>query len=105
MQQANVKLNTNAEDVSESINASAAIDSNQNNIDRLLFQNASNESMKIKIEPKDKLNQGKAQIANIDWSLDGRLICVTLKNENLVIIWNINTCKKVFQYDINNFQF
>ena len=56
MQQANVKLNTNAEDVSESINASAAIDSNQNNIDRLLFQNASNESMKIKIEPKDKLN-------------------------------------------------
>ena len=36
------------------------------------------------------------QISNIDWSLDGRLICVTIKNENVAVIWNINTCKKVF---------
>ena len=49
----------------------------------------------IYIEPKDKLSC-KAQISYIDWSVDGRLICVSIKHENIIIIWNIATCKKVY---------
>jgi acid phosphatase class B len=33
----------------------------------------------------------KAVIANIDWSMDGRLICVTFKVENVVVVWNVCT--------------
>ena len=52
----------------------------------------------FKIEPKDKINC-KAMIANIDWSLDGRLVCACFKVENIVVVWNINSCEKVFEFD------
>jgi len=32
----------------------------------------------------------------MDWSIDGRLLCVSFKVENIVVIWNISTCEKVF---------
>lgn len=51
----------------------------------------------IYLEPKDKLNC-KAQISYIDWSVDGRLVCVSIKHENIVVIWNISTCKKVYLF-------
>ena len=52
----------------------------------------------FKIEPKDKLNM-KAQITNIDWSIDGRLICAAFKQENMGVAWNINTCEKLYTFN------
>ena len=49
----------------------------------------------FKIEPKDKVNC-KAQISNIDWSVDGRFICASFKVVNVAIVWNINTCQNVY---------
>ena len=51
----------------------------------------------FKIEPKDKANC-KAQISNIDWSIDGRLICASFKVENVAVVWNINTCEKIYEF-------
>jgi hypothetical protein len=53
------------------------------------------------IEPKDK-SKCKAIISNLDWSVDGRLVCACFKTENfqnVVTIWNINTCQKTFVFD------
>lgn len=52
-------------------------------------------------------------MSNIDWSVDGKLICAAFKVENLVVVWNIVSCKKVFEFkgtdtnfgNINNAQF
>ena len=49
----------------------------------------------IRMEPKEKASC-KSHSSNIDWSLDGRLICVTIKYDNLIVVWDVNTCKKVF---------
>ena len=43
------------------------------------------------MEPKEK-GTCKSHISNIDWSLDGRLICVTIKYDNLIVVWDVNTC-------------
>jgi len=51
----------------------------------------------FKIEPKDKANC-KAQISHIDWSVDGRLICASFKVENVAVVWNINTCEKIYEF-------
>ena len=55
----------------------------------------------IRVEPKDK-SSCKSHISNIDWSLDGRLICVTIKADNLIAVWDVNTCQKVFCLDTEN---
>lgn len=50
------------------------------------------------MEPKDK-NSCNSIISAIDWSIDGRLICVTSRNQNKVIVWDINTCQRKFVFD------
>ena len=52
----------------------------------------------FKIEPKDKVNC-KAHISNIDWSVDGRLICASFKGVNVAIVWNINTCQNIYEFN------
>jgi hypothetical protein len=47
---------------------------------------------------KAEKNNSKAAITSIDWSIDGKFICVAVKNENLVIVWNINTCEQIFVF-------
>ena len=54
--------------------------------------------IKARIEPKDNKLNYKAQISFLDWSVDGRLLCVSVKHENLVVIWNVNTCKKIYEF-------
>ena len=39
----------------------------------------------FKIEPKDKVNC-KAQISNIDWCVDARLICASFKGVNVALL-------------------
>lgn len=56
------------------------------------------------IEPKDKANC-KALISNIDWSVDGNLICCCFKAENLVVVWNINTCEMVHMINVSQLNF
>ena len=51
----------------------------------------------LKIEPKDKLGC-KAQISHIDWSNDGRFVCASYKVDNIVVVWNVLTCHKVFEF-------
>ena len=58
----------------------------------------------FKIEPKDKANC-KAQISNIDWSVDGRLICASYKVENVAVVWNINTCEKIYEFRASDHNF
>ena len=58
----------------------------------------------FKLEPKDKAIC-KAQISNIDWSVDGRQICASFKVENIVIVWNVSTCQKIYQFDANKDNF
>ncbi len=52
----------------------------------------------FQIEAKDK-SKSKAQISNLDWSIDGRMVCASFKTENLVVVWNIHTCQKIFVFD------
>lgn len=58
------------------------------------------ESGNFLIEPKEKASC-KAQISNIDWSVDGSLICCCFKVENRVVIWNVNTCEMVALINAN----
>lgn len=47
----------------------------------------------------------KAVISNLDWSIDSRLVCASFKNENLIVVWNINTCQKVFTFNAKDHTF
>lgn len=48
----------------------------------------------IQFEPRDKA-KCKAQVASIDWSLDGRFVVVCFKVESQVAVWDVLTCRKV----------
>lgn len=48
----------------------------------------------IQFEPKDK-SKGKAQVAAIEWSQDGRFIVVCFKQEVNIAIWDVLSCRKV----------
>ena len=52
----------------------------------------------FQVEAKDK-SKCKAIISNLDWSIDGRLVCACFKTENIVIVWNVNTCQKTYVLD------
>lgn len=44
-----------------------------------------------------KGNQGKKDaIANIDWSLDSRRIVVCFKLMQMIVVWDVKTCQRVF---------
>ena len=58
----------------------------------------------FRIEPKDKTNC-KAQISHLDWAIDGRLICASFKIENVAVVWNISTCKKVYEFKASDHDF
>ncbi len=48
----------------------------------------------LSFEPKEK-SKCKAQVATIDWSLNGRFILATFKVECQIVVWDVLTCEKV----------
>ena len=49
----------------------------------------------IHFEPKDK-SKCKAAIESMDWSVDSKFLSVCFKVENQVVVWNVETCEKIY---------
>jgi hypothetical protein len=43
----------------------------------------------------------KDAISSIDWSLDSRKIVVCFKLSQVIVVWDIVTCERLFQLDFS----